>query len=473
MRSFRLLTCAIFVAATVPRLAHRGMFVDGVTYASIARNLAEGRGTFWTPSYTATIYPQFHDHPPLGFWLQSLWFRALGDHLYVERLYAVAGALATAALLAAFWRRLEKRGRAYPTPFWGLEWLPILFWVAVPVVSWSIVGNLLETTVAVFTTGAILAVFGGVTAATPTAAAAWGLVSGLSIVAAFLTKGPVGLFPLAAPVVFSFLPNARRRSAVLAAQWSTVAACGAALALLAASRSSLTEYLRVQILAALTGSRETSGSSLTIVKDLVQAVLLPMTALGVVAAAAARRFVAPSEQIDRRRALLFLVLGLAGTLPILVSAKQAGHYVVPAVPMFALASAIVLAPTVRAFVDRFGVACSRFLFAISVILLAGAFAAAASPGIGRDRTRLANLDVLEAAAPLGETIGICPEANDDWGLHAWFERRFRASLDAGRGGRHDILLKTASPRNGCPPAECTAITDPAQSLVLMRCPRSE
>ena len=67
MRSFRLLMCAIFVAATVPRLAHRGMFVDGVTYASIARNLAEGRGTFWTPSYTATIYPQFHDHPPLGF----------------------------------------------------------------------------------------------------------------------------------------------------------------------------------------------------------------------------------------------------------------------------------------------------------------------------------------------------------------------------------------------------------------------
>src|ERR1700730_398988 len=80
---FRLFTLAVFAAATVPRLMHRGMFVDGVTYASIARTLAEGRGRFWAPFYTSTIYPQFHEHLPLGFWLQSLWFRVLGDHLFV------------------------------------------------------------------------------------------------------------------------------------------------------------------------------------------------------------------------------------------------------------------------------------------------------------------------------------------------------------------------------------------------------
>ena len=62
----RLGTLAICVAALLPRLAHRGMFLDGVTYASIARNLAEGRGRFWAPHYTATIYPAFHEHPPLG-----------------------------------------------------------------------------------------------------------------------------------------------------------------------------------------------------------------------------------------------------------------------------------------------------------------------------------------------------------------------------------------------------------------------
>lgn len=47
------------------------MFVDGVTYAAIARNLAQGNGSFWSPFYTATLYPQFFEHPPLGFALQG------------------------------------------------------------------------------------------------------------------------------------------------------------------------------------------------------------------------------------------------------------------------------------------------------------------------------------------------------------------------------------------------------------------
>ena len=161
MNSFRLLTLAVFAAATLPRLVQRGMFVDGVTYASIARNLSEGRGSFWSPSYTATIYPQFHEHPPFGFWLQSLWFRVLGDHLFVERAYALAAALGTALLMALIWRRLNgksvasgsgrrlereplkkvctiRRVCASRRPGVGLRLAAHLFWILVPVVSWAV-----------------------------------------------------------------------------------------------------------------------------------------------------------------------------------------------------------------------------------------------------------------------------------------------------------------------------------------------
>ena len=51
-------------------------------------------------------------------------------------------------------------------------------------------------------------------------------------------------------------------------------------------------------------------------------------------------------------ALWFALLGLAGTLPILASAKQAGHYLVPAVPLFAVAGALFLGPTVGEAIDR-------------------------------------------------------------------------------------------------------------------------
>ncbi|PWT85294.1 MAG: hypothetical protein C5B57_03255 [Blastocatellia bacterium] len=74
MMPLRALTLAVIAACTIPRLAHRGMFIDVIMYAAIARNLAGGRGSVWAAFYAAMFYPQFHEHPPLGLWLQSLCF---------------------------------------------------------------------------------------------------------------------------------------------------------------------------------------------------------------------------------------------------------------------------------------------------------------------------------------------------------------------------------------------------------------
>ena len=87
------LAVTVFLAWAGIRLLSSEMFLDGVTYAAIARNLAEGRGTFWAASYNADFTP-FAEHPPLAFWLQSWAFRALGDSPWVERLWGWAlGAL--------------------------------------------------------------------------------------------------------------------------------------------------------------------------------------------------------------------------------------------------------------------------------------------------------------------------------------------------------------------------------------------
>jgi len=488
MTPFRLLTFAAFAAVTLPRLAHRGMFVDGVTYASIARNLAEGWGSFWSPSYTANIYPRFHEHPPLGFWLQSWWFRTFGDHLFVERLYALTIALGTAGLMVLIWRRVHagpaQSGEQHVTG--DLEWVAILLWIAVPVVSFALVGNLLETTVALFTTAACWAALNAVAERTkappftprPQAetrawtATGWSVISGLCVVAAGLTKGPVGLFPLAAPIAFLRLPGGRHVWRSLVAQWITVGVCALLLWTSGDARASLTEYLTQQLVPALAGQREVSGS-LTILKTLLQGVILPMAGACVLAVGAARRFALPSRSM-LERALLFFLLGLAGTLPILASAKQAGHYLVPAVPLFAVAAALFIGPTVGEGIDRLGTARRRrAINIVSAVLALGTLAASLSPAIGRDRQRLADLDALASTVPQGQTIGICPESNDDWGLHAWFERRFHVSLDAAGGQRRDWFLWTARAGNGCLPATCAAVTDAGRQLVLMKCRRAD
>ncbi len=44
------------------------MHVDGLWYATISKNLAEGFGSFWAPAFTATMAPVFNAHPPLAHW---------------------------------------------------------------------------------------------------------------------------------------------------------------------------------------------------------------------------------------------------------------------------------------------------------------------------------------------------------------------------------------------------------------------
>jgi hypothetical protein len=320
-----------------------------------------------------------------------------------------------------------------------------------------------------------------------------GILSGASIVAATLTKGPIGLFPLAAPVIFWPLSGGRRACASLAGQWATVVVCAVALWSVPVARESLTQYVDQQVLPALGGQREVSASSLTIVTQLIQAVLVPILVAGGLVTIAARRFVAPSPH-ERAEAASLLLLGMAGTLPIAVSAKQAGHYLVPAVPFFALAAARVIAPTLSVVSGRIANRRGGVDLLTTVVVLA-TIVAAFIPAVGRDRTRLADMDALESTIPRGETVGICMASNDDWGLHAWFERRFRVSLDAAQGEQRDWFLVTnvtnvtkdtrgtkdtkdtkdhggleiAGSLGGCPPATCRPATDPGRQLVLMRC----
>ena len=435
------------------------MFLDGVTYASIARNLAEGRGHFWEPFYTATIYPAFHEHPPLAFWLQSIWFRALGDHWFVERAYCLSAAVLIAALIAVTWRAVERDGN---------RWLPIAFWMLPPVVSWSIVGNLLETTMCVFVTAAVAFIALG--RRSIAIAIAGGVASGLSVIAAVLSKGPVGLFPLVAPVMLAMLRDRRRTAAwSAAAQWTTVAVCALALSAVPSAHDSLAKYISVQIVAALAGQREVSGSSITIVIELLQGVWLPIALAIAAIVAGARGWVRPTSR-DRDVAIAFTLIGLAGTLPMLVSPKQTGHYLMPAVPFYAIGAAAIVERTMDALAVRVseGRGASAFRIVAAVIAL-GTVVAIWLPAVERDPARLADLDRLAASAPRGETVGICPSINDDWSLHAWMQRRFRISLDARDSRSQEWFLKRTDDTSDCAPLACAPVSPRGGGLVLMRC----
>ena len=101
---FVLVITGVFLLVFLP-IWRPGMYLDGVIYAAISRNMAAGIGSLAVPHFTNTLFPHFFEHPSLGLWLQSLLFRLLGDHLYVERLFVSIEFIVVSFFIVYLWAK--------------------------------------------------------------------------------------------------------------------------------------------------------------------------------------------------------------------------------------------------------------------------------------------------------------------------------------------------------------------------------
>jgi 4-amino-4-deoxy-L-arabinose transferase-like glycosyltransferase len=415
----RLAVAALLLALTIPRMAQRGMFSDGLLYATLARNMAVGVGSLWAPSYTQTAWVEFYEHPPLGVALEAAAFRVLGDSLVVERVYSLLVLALHAVTLAALWRRISTA---------SLDWLPVLFWLTPAVVSWGAVNNMLENTQALLTTTAVLLMFEAAKASTAARMAIGSTGAGVAVVAAVLTKGPAGFYPLIAPFVFAWLlrPTAwtgdrRRRAVAVLTPTLVVVIAGAMLAAYEPSRHNLTMYARTQLVPSLLGLREASDP-LDIVRHLLTGVIGRMTAVLALCWALARmRSSPPNASTDRAAAGAFLLLGVCAAAPLAFSVRLSGHYLLPAVPMFALGFALLAVAAVDG-------GTRQTLIVLTLI----ASAVMVTRHERRDDALIRDLAAIGPAVPRAAVIGACPHARAtrDWGLHTYLQRWYRVSLDA-------------------------------------------
>jgi Dolichyl-phosphate-mannose-protein mannosyltransferase len=442
------------------------MFIDGVTYAVVSRNLAAGDGSFWSPFYTSTVYPQFHEQPPLGFAMEAVAFAIFGDHPAVERGYSLLMGILTALLLVAIWRRTIRHA--------PLEWLPIVFWVVPSTVTWSIVNNMLENTQAVLTTASVYAIVRSVQAAH--LAVPWAAMGGGLIVAAVLVKGPTGFFPLAAPLLIAMaFPSLARTALVGAAPtFATVGAACAGILAFDAPRAALTAYWNQHVYAAISGDRGGSrvAGAIALARHLAGGIFLRlggMLALLFVLTSLAG-FTREKQAADRWRwASVFLLLALAGSLPVILSTKIAGHYLVPSIPFYALGCATLSLPLVeplyRRYSDRRWATTGMSAAGAILLLLVTVVPFLPVRIEPRDVPWIAEYEQVGGHLTPRTTISSCPAVADDWGLHAYMQRFFRVSVDTER--RHSYYLQLTD--RGCDaPADCSVLTSTAR-MVLLDC----
>ncbi len=339
-----LVTIGICSLLILPMLVQDGMFMDAVMYSSVGRNLADGLGSFWYPYFTEAhmATPTFHENPPLGYYLMSIFYRVLGSDIHTERIYTGLSFLITAILIVKFWKMI------WPTNY-KMAWLPVLLWAITTGVQWSFQNNMMENTMGPFVLGSIMAAYRAFQ--TDKRNLYWSAWAGLLAVSAFMVKGMPGLFVWITPVALAlsqrgkFLKATKETIAMVA----VAAFFGLIFYLYEPARESLETYLFERTANRL-NEGATTESRYFILRVLAENLAIPGILTFITGLIVTRL---NSEKMQWDSTITFLVIvGIAGSLPFVATFVQRGFYLVPVYPIFALAFASILRPTIEATTSR-------------------------------------------------------------------------------------------------------------------------
>lgn len=113
-----LIIMAIILGFYTLDMLYSGMFFDGITYSGMAHNLYLGVGSIKEPIFfihPTNIHPElgvfssyFYEHPVLMFWIESLSYKILGDHIWVDKLLLIIIMMIQCILIYNITRQLNK-----------------------------------------------------------------------------------------------------------------------------------------------------------------------------------------------------------------------------------------------------------------------------------------------------------------------------------------------------------------------------
>ncbi len=433
VRSLQLFVVTYLLVNFIPRLVIEGMFPDGLTYAAIGRNMSQGNGSFWQPFFATSFWLpyegasyEFWGHPTLAMWFMSLLYRVFGDAWWVEKLYCGLVWLSSIAALRWVWRVFQSEADHRQ-----LDWLALLFWYATPIVLWSFPYAMLDNTMSLF---CFLAVFFGIKASFATDR--WVVCLGgmvVCLVAAFLTKGPIGLFPLAVPffyhlthqredrlrnVVDGFLKSGLATLffiAVLVCFWSYPPA-----------QTFFKHYFQEQILGSINAPNEGSGERFDLVR-IVRKELIPLAIVGILFLFFTR-FKVIKTTLNTQKVWFWVLIWLSATLPMFISRKLSANYVVPSMPFAALALAQMMLPTLTAALARvreearWVVGLQRFCKVVLIGLVVYCTSIAGKTQAGREQDLIEDMKILSQHIPPRAEVRVCESMMKDFCIHAYFQR---------------------------------------------------
>jgi hypothetical protein len=210
------------------------------------------------------------------------------------------------------------------------------------------------------------------------------------------------------------------------------------------ARLSLQKYIDVQVLNSLENV-VTVDSRFYILKTFISE-LIPVLALSLLLILWGRFRTFPLGLLKKnyKTASVYFLFSLTGVLPIMISMKQRGFYILPVYPFVAISAGILLYPLLTFLFLKMDYKSKGFLFfkwiSYSFIVLGILLSIYFSNGYSRDKSKLKDIQTILRELPEGCTINISQDLWEDWSLHGYFSRFKNVSLDQDVQNKREYLL---------------------------------
>lgn len=355
---------------------------DGLTYAILAKNMAQGLGSIWTPSYSPYQYQQFFEHPGLGLWMGSFFFKVFGDHLCTEKIFSSLIAIINIIYLFAYWKHyIAPRYRA------SVGWMVILSFLLIPLMVFYYPSNVLEMLANTFALPTIHLLLLSIKFSDIRIEKYYyqGIAAFLLTIA-FLINGPLTLFPLAFYLChgIAFRQCSLKTYVKLSFSLCTMfALClGLFLLIFPGAYDNLKQYFLTQLLPTLTYHRYDSIlvglNKLFIVMATIKQYIFCYLLIMLFFVLYAFKFsLIPCGKLLLKQfcnpiTCLFFYIGLTALIPITISPKQSSRFALQACFFFNLAYLSILTAPLEKWVKNIS-AKYIYLFGLGVLCIGGYF----------------------------------------------------------------------------------------------------
>ncbi len=438
--AFFLAATGIFLLLVSPGLLTEGMFLDGLWYSSIADNLSSDLSRLWHLSYTNTINTEFYSHPPLAIWLESLWFAVLGEAFWVEKLCSFFSIVLAASVLVLIWKQLGFEMK--------YSFLPLFFLVLVPDISWAATNNMLENTMMIFV---LLTVLFMLKSYDGKRKWLFVLLSSLTIFLSFMTKGFTGLYTLAFPFCMWLVRREETFMKMFCDTLWILLLFMLWFTLMVTLSDSAQTYFRNYFTLVLNGVEvRTVSSRFTIIYKFVSqllpsvCILIMFVLYGIKLRKNGFRKEKNGIKIHKPLDLsvVFMLLALCGVVPVMLSLKQRGFYVLTVYPFCAIAFSVLVLSNVKKMFEIWSDRTKNIIFALSLFLfVSGIVANVFNFGrIGRDETKIEDMKVILRKVGRGDVVSVPLSMRREYSLYGYYYRYGKVSLTHLEMGHEWLLL---------------------------------